>query len=73
MPYSLLDGKAENNISIIGMDDDGPELSGDIRQGCRGEHFSEAARRLKMPISTVRRRIGDLATSQASLLNPQAW
>jgi hypothetical protein len=37
MRYRLLDGKAGNNISIFGMDDDGPELAGDIRQVRRGE------------------------------------
>jgi hypothetical protein len=60
MPYGFLDGKVGNNISIIGMDDDGPELAGDIRQGCRGERLFGSGAPPQDADLHCQRRIADL-------------
>src|SRR5947207_1037077 len=58
--HSPLDGKVENQFSIIGI------MMSDLNalivfaKVIEASSFSEAARRLKMPISTVSRRIADL-------------
>src|SRR3954464_5348202 len=60
MLHYPLDGKDENQISIIGI------MMSDLNalivfaKVIEASSFSEAARRLKMPISTVSRRIADL-------------
>src|SRR3954451_9239101 len=58
--HSPLDGKVENQISIIGIMMSDLNALMVFAKGIEASSFSEAARRLKMPISTVSRRIADL-------------
>src|SRR3954447_14135459 len=58
--HSPLDGKVGNQISIIGIMMTDLNALAIFAKVVEANSFSEAARRLKMPISTVSRRIADL-------------
>src|SRR5947208_15851625 len=60
MLHYPLAGKAENQISIIGIMMSDLNALMIFAKVIEAGSFSEAARRLKMPISTVSRRIADL-------------
>src|SRR5947207_12759182 len=60
MLHCPLDGKVENCISIIGIMMSDLNALMIFAKVIEANSFSEAARRLKMPISTVSRRIADL-------------
>src|SRR5437762_13135087 len=58
--HSPLDGKVENQFSIIGIMMSDLNALMVFAKVIEASSFSEAARRLKMPISTVSRRIAEL-------------
>src|SRR3954451_2738987 len=60
MLHYPLGGKAENHISIIGIMMSDLNALMIFAKVIEANSFSEAARRLKMPISTVSRSIADL-------------